>query len=150
MLLTTNHSFLPPTALSLALLRAMAEATRIVRPAAAPNPKTIPRQSYFTWLLAIFTAWKSLLLIIAYASPGPGYDTSTRILFEHYHDAPPPTWLAHIVQDLTLRLTRWDALYFTTSSERGHLFEQEWAFSWFMARLTAFLSDGVCLYSSHV
>jgi hypothetical protein len=70
-------------------------------------------------------------------------------LFDQY-DASPPTSLARTVQDLALRLTRWDALYFTTSSERGHLFEQEWAFSWFMARLTAALSNGVCLYLSRV
>lgn len=138
----------------------MAEATRIVRPA-APNPNTSSKYTaaanvtaspkpHFTWLLAIFTAWKSLLLAVAYASPGPGYDTSTRILFGQYNSAPRPTWLVQTVQDLTLRLTRWDALYFTTSSERGHLFEQEWAFSWFMARLTAFLSNGACLCSSHV
>jgi hypothetical protein len=135
-------------------MRAMAETARIVRPA-APNPNanpkqasaTSPRKPHLTWLLAIFTAWKSLLLLVAYASPGPGYDTSTRVLFDQYH-APLSDWLARIVQDLTSRLTRWDAFYFTTSSERGHLFEQEWAFSWFMARFTAALSNGVCLYSS--
>jgi phosphatidylinositol glycan class V len=130
----------------------MAETTRTVR-AAPPNPNANPKQTaatspgkpYFTWLLAIFTAWKSLLLLVAYASPGPGYDTSTRVMFNQY-SASPSTWLARTVQDLTLRLTRWDAFYFTTSSERGHLFEQEWAFSWFMARLTAAISNGVCLY----
>jgi hypothetical protein len=136
----------------------MVETARIVRPDAPnpnpnPNPKqtaaTSPQKPYLTWLLAIFTAWKSLLLVVAYASPGPGYDTSTRVLFDQY-SAPPPTWLARTVQDFTLRLTRWDAFYFTTSSVRGHLFEQEWAFSWFMARLTAALSNGVCLYSSRV
>jgi hypothetical protein len=137
----------------------MAETARIVRPA-APNPNanpkrtaaatTSPQRPYLTWLLAIFTAWKSLLLVVAYASPGPGYDTSTRVLFDQYNASPPRTWLAQIVQDLALRLTRWDAFYFTTSSERGHLFEQEWAFSWFMARLTAALSNGACLYLSQV
>ena len=150
-LLFTCHRAIP--CLSAA---AMAEATRIVRLAAPnpnPNPRrtaaTSPQRPYFTWLLAIFTVWKSLLLLVAYASPGPGYDTSTRVLFDQY-SAPPPTWLARAVQDLTLRLTRWDALYFTTSSERGHLFEQEWAFSWFMARLTAALSNGACLYTSRM
>ena len=122
----------------------MAKATRIVHPV-APNPSPSPKPNavHLTWLWAIFTAWKSLLLVVAYASPGPGYDTSTRTLFDQY-GAPQSTWLARTVQDLTLRLTRWDAFYFTTSSERGHLFEQEWAFSWFMARLTASLSNGAC------
>lgn len=100
-----------------------------------------PPKPYLTWLLAFFVAWKLLLLIVACASPGPGYDTSTRILFDHY-DVQAQSWPSRVVEHLTLRLTRWDALYFSTSSARGHLYEQEWAFSWFMARLTAILSNG--------
>jgi phosphatidylinositol glycan class V len=100
-----------------------------------------PPKPYLTWLLAFFVAWKLLLLAVAYASPGPGYDTSTRILFDQY-DAQTHSWISRVVEHITLRLTRWDALYFSTSSERGHLYEQEWAFSWFMARLTAILSNG--------
>lgn len=101
---------------------------------AAPKP-------FLAWLLTFFAAWKLLLLAVAYASPGPGYDTSTSILFDQY-DAQPHSWLSRFVQDLTLRLTRWDGIYFSTSSERGHLYEQEWAFSWFMSRVTAVLSNG--------
>jgi hypothetical protein len=100
-----------------------------------------PPQPYLTWLLAFFVAWKLLLLGVACASPGPGYDTSTRILFDQY-DVQAHSWTSRAVEHITLRLTRWDALYFSTSSERGHLYEQEWAFSWFMARLTAILSNG--------
>lgn len=100
----------------------------------APKP-------YLTWLLAFFVAWKLLLLIVACASPGPGYDTSTHILFDQYH-VHTGSWLTRAVEHLTLRLTRWDGVYFSTSSQRGHLYEQEWAFSWFMSRLTAMLSNG--------
>lgn len=104
-----------------------------------------PPKPYLTWLLAFFVAWKLLLLIVACASPGPGYDTSTRILFDQY-DVQAHSWASRVVEHLTLRLTRWDALYFSTSSARGHLYEQEWAFSWFMSRLTSMLSNGA---SSH-
>lgn len=96
---------------------------------------------YLTWLLAFFVTWKSLLLGVACASPGPGYDTSTRISFDQ-HKVQAPSWINLAVEHLTLRLTRWDALYFSTSSARGHLYEQEWAFSWFMSRLTAMLANG--------
>jgi phosphatidylinositol glycan class V len=105
-----------------------------------------PPKPYLTWLLAFFVAWKLLLLGIACASPGPGYDTSTRILFDQ-QGVQAHSWISRVVEHLTLRLTRWDALYFSTSSVRGHLYEQEWAFSWFMARLMAMLSDGA---SSHL
>jgi hypothetical protein len=96
---------------------------------------------YLTWLLTFFVAWKLLLLGVACASPGPGYDTSARILFDQY-DVHEHSWTSQVVEHLTLRLTRWDALYFSTSSARGHLYEQEWAFSWFMSRLTATLANG--------
>ena len=100
-----------------------------------------PPKPYLTWLLAFFVAWKLLLLGVACASPGPGYDTSTHVLFDR-HNVQAPSWISRIVEHLTLRLTRWDAIYFSTSSARGHLFEQEWAFSWFMSRLTAMLANG--------
>lgn len=121
--------------------------TRIGGPATRKikQSATSPPRPYLTWLLAFFAAWKLLLVVVAYMSPGPGYDTSTRILFDQYNTRP-HSWLAGIVEDVTLRLTRWDAIYFSTSSERGHLYEQEWAFSWFMSKLTGPLSNGACLH----
>jgi hypothetical protein len=104
-----------------------------------------PTKPYLSWLLAFYGAWKLLLLAVACASPGPGYDTSTSILFDR-HGVEAHSWVSGAVEHLTLRLTRWDALYFSTSSARGHLYEQEWAFSWFMARLTAILADGALLH----
>ncbi|KAK5113293.1 hypothetical protein LTR85_010910 [Meristemomyces frigidus] len=85
----------------------------------------------------IFAAWKLLLLIVAVASPGPGYDTSTSILFDQYRSTNSDSWLARAIEYVVLRLTRWDAFYFATSSERGHLYEQEWAFSWLLSRATS-------------
>ena len=118
--------------------------TRIGGPATRKlknGPANPPSKPYLTWLLAFFVAWKLLLLGVACASPGPGYDTSTRILFDHYH-VQSHSWTSRVIEHLTLRLTRWDALYFSTSSARGHLYEQEWAFSWFMARVMAILANG--------
>jgi len=59
---------------------------------------------------AIFVAWKSLILFIAWLAPGQGYDTSTSLLFG------------------ANRLVRWDAIYFVQKAQRGDVFEQEWAF----------------------
>jgi len=87
-------------------------------------------------LVLCFVAWKLLLLVVAYASPGPGYDTSTAILYDQ--DA---VQAYTTLDKLLLRLTRWDALYFTSSSHRGHVYEQEWAFSWALSRVTAVVSD---------
>jgi hypothetical protein len=126
--------------------------TRIGGPATRKSRDGVvvtPPKPYLTWLLAFFVAWKLLLLGIAYASPGPGYDTSTRILFHHY-DVQAHSWISRVVERITLRLTRWDALYFSTSSERGHSYEQEWAFSWFMARFMAILSNGAWPYFAFV
>lgn len=40
-----------------------------------------------TALVVCFTAWKILLLIVAVLSPGPSYDTSTKVLLaQHRHD----------------------------------------------------------------
>lgn len=115
--------------------------TRIGRPAMKKLKDDGASKPYLTWLLAFFVAWKLLLLGVACTSPGSGYDTSTRILFDQ-HNVHARSWISRGVEHLTLRLTRWDGLYFSTSSARGHLYEQEWAFSWFMSRLTAVLANG--------
>lgn len=93
-------------------------------------------------LAGFFALWKCLLLFIAVASPGPGYDTSTQILFRRYQDAA-RSWPSVVAQTLATKLTRWDAIYFASSSERGYLFEQEWAFSRTYAILTSTIARGV-------
>ena len=87
-------------------------------------------------LIALFISWKLVLLFIAIASPGLGYDTSTFLL-------PSQSSLGinseikfkdpskHIIN----KFVRWDAIYFTQIAQRGYLFEQEWAFGWGFTRL---------------
>lgn len=90
------------------------------------------------WQLpALFCAWKSLLLLVAVLSPGPGYDTSTQVLLQQY-EALSGSWLELLVS----KLTRWDAIYFTNSAARQHLFEQEWAFSPFLSAFIHRISRG--------
>lgn len=62
------------------------------------------------YLTGAFSAWKLLLLIVAWSAPGEGYDTSTSLL-PHFN-----------------KLVRWDAIYYVQTAHRGHVFEQEWAF----------------------
>lgn len=92
-------------------------------------------------LAAFLGLWKCLLLVVATLSPGPGYDTSTQILFRPYPDAA-KSWSFTIAQNLAAKLTRWDAIYFAASSERGYLFEQEWAFSRTYAAITSTIARG--------
>lgn len=86
-------------------------------------------------LMLIFCAWKSLLLLLAASCPGPGYDTSALILLDpsshrHQNINSLPRY-----DRLILNLFRWDAFYFVKAAERGHIYEQEWAFSWAYAKL---------------
>jgi phosphatidylinositol glycan class V len=96
-------------------------------------------------LIKCFILWKAILLAVACASPGPGYDSSTQILFDQYdeYEQPARTLLGRGIEHLALRLTRWDGIYFSSSAARGHVNEQDWAFSWALARSTSFLSRGV-------
>lgn len=95
---------------------------------------------YYT-LCKAFLAWKSLLLVVAVTSPGPGYDTSSSLFLA---DSPakqasvPPLALAHLIG----KLTRWDAIYFVKAANRGYLYEQEWAFGWGFTRLIALCTAG--------
>ncbi|KAI5362258.1 Putative GPI mannosyltransferase 2 [Septoria linicola] len=86
-------------------------------------------------LIVVFLSWKLLLLLTAIASPGPGYDSSTEILFRRNTQSA-DSWLEY----LAIRLTRWDGLYFASASESGLLFEQQWAFSPFLARVTSMIA----------
>ena len=104
-----------------------------------PVSLTRPLDSPHHSLLYLFVAYKSLLLLIALCSPGPGYDTSSTLL------TPPTTngsSLTALLELLTEKLTSWDAVYFTTTARRGYLYEQEWAFAWGWTRLISFFSSG--------
>lgn len=74
-------------------------------------------------LIAVFVAWKALLLLVALGSAiGPAYDTSTTLQLQQ------ASAFDESALDLGTRLTRWDAIYFIENARRGYLFEQEWAF----------------------
>lgn len=94
-------------------------------------------------LLLCFLAWKILLLCIAIASPGPGYDTSTTLL-----QSEPNSTKAISISPFSLplrleKLVRWDAIYFTLTAQRGYTWEQEWAFGWGFTKLIALMSKGI-------
>lgn len=85
-------------------------------------------------LILAFAAWKSLLLLVAACSPGPGYDTSTTLaLGDQIGGGQLPAPLYYLIT----KLTRWDAIYYVKVANRGYRFEQEWAFGWGFTRLIA-------------
>ncbi|KAF2215446.1 glycosyltransferase family 76 protein [Cercospora zeae-maydis SCOH1-5] len=92
--------------------------------------KLHPPTTAITRLMTKFCLWKLLLVLVAAASPGPGYDTSTQLLLLRRKT---DSWLEHCA----VRLTRWDGLYFASASANGQIFEQQWAFSPLLARVTS-------------
>lgn len=99
------------------------------------RPLDSPHQS----LLFLFIAYKSLILLIALCSPGPGYDTSATLLTPPAINGSSLTGLFELIAE---KLTSWDAIYFTTVARRGYLYEQEWAFAWGWTQLISFFSSG--------
>ncbi|KJX99364.1 gpi mannosyltransferase 2 like protein [Zymoseptoria brevis] len=93
-------------------------------------------------LVIYFLIWKAALLLVACASPGPGYDTSTQLFFAQNAEpsASSPGLLAQVLQHVAIKLTRWDAIYFTSASVNGLVYEQQWAFSPTFARITSLLA----------
>jgi phosphatidylinositol glycan class V len=92
-------------------------------------------------LIVIFVVWKSLLLLIASCSPGPGYDTSTT-LAQPYDGAAHQNYAVSLLRLFSTKLTRWDAIYFTKIASRDYLYEQDWAFGWGFTRLIKFFASG--------
>ena len=94
-------------------------------------------------LITFFTIWKTCLLVVALLAPGPGYDTSTRILFSESNDSSQLT-LPNLIVFRFSNLVRWDAIYFTQIAHRGIAFEQEWAFvGWGATKLLRLISSGI-------
>ncbi|CAD0098057.1 unnamed protein product, partial [Aureobasidium mustum] len=94
-------------------------------------------------LTCLFVVWKLLLLCIAYASPGPGYDTSTTLLLARAQPSVTEnTLLEDFAKRLVSNLVRWDALYFVSVARRGVVFEQEWAWGWGYTKFLALVSKG--------
>ena len=81
-------------------------------------------------LIVYCLLWKSLLICVALASPGPGYDTSTTLIegwpVSFQGEPHRPTRKPHP----TSKFVRWDAIYFVQIALRGYVWEQEWAFAW--------------------
>jgi len=90
-------------------------------------------------LVAVFIGWKSLLLLVAACTPGPGYDTSTHLVLSLENIS--NTHLEAVLRAISAKLTKWDAVYFTTTAHRGYVFEQEWAFSWGFTRIIKFFAN---------
>lgn len=92
-------------------------------------------------LIALLVIWKALLLLIACCSPGQGYDTSTSLILPS-HGSADARVLPLLLRYPTSKLTRWDAIYFVKTANRGYLFEQEWAFGWGFSQLIAICTTG--------
>ncbi|RAH44779.1 DUF409 domain protein [Aspergillus brunneoviolaceus CBS 621.78] len=91
-------------------------------------------------LLAVFIVWKCLLLLLAAFTPGPGYDTSTTLI--DWNSDPTKAPFPAILETISTKLTRWDAIYYTHAANRGYIFEQEWAFGYGCNRLIHVLANG--------
>ena len=75
-------------------------------------PKILHSNHPIRGLLLSFLTWKTTLLVIAAASPGPGYDTSASLSGSSGDQAGElPTALRYFVENLT----KWDAIYFVQS-----------------------------------
>lgn len=88
-----------------------------------------------------FIVWKAILGLVAYNSPGIGYDTSSSLL-ERLRDPRALTETPSTLQNSITKLIRWDAVYFTQIAARNYVFEQEWAFSFAFSRITSIISRG--------
>jgi hypothetical protein len=94
-------------------------------------------------LFLFFVLWKVLLFIAILCSPGPGYDTSATLL--KLTDTVPNNEAdllssARSQNPPLFKLVRWDAIYYSQLSQRGHVFEQEWAFGVGLSRSVSFIS----------
>lgn len=85
-------------------------------------------------LVICFLAWKAFLLLIAFASPGLGYDTSSNLI-DWKHGS-------KLLTNSLEKLTRWDAIYYVEVASRGYKYEQEWAFGWGFTRMIALCTTG--------
>ncbi|KAF2231220.1 glycosyltransferase family 76 protein [Viridothelium virens] len=88
-------------------------------------------------LTICFVLWKALLMAVARISPGFGYDTSSTLLLAR--DALGPD-VGGSFSPLLMRLTRWDGIFYAKISERGYVYEQEWAFGWGFTRLLSLIA----------
>ena len=109
------------------------------------------REWPLTTLLCLFILWKTLILLVVFTSPGPGYDTSTSLLAQLSRSTINATSEVRIANSSPVldKLVRWDAIYFTEVIRRGHVFEQEWAFGVGFSRFVSVVSTGHSNASVH-
>lgn len=110
----------------------------------------IPTHMPVRLLFVLFVLWKAILFFAILCSPGPGYDTSTTLL--ELTNAVPnnKTDLLSSARPLSpplFKLVRWDAIYFSQLSQRGHVFEQEWAFGVGLSRSVSFITSRMWIYA---
>ena len=117
----------------------------VLRVMSAWKPFSRPSNDPIKSLVLIFVLWKFVLVLLAVASPVPGYDTSSLILIRgHQLHASHRNFHSEFCttrERLAINLVRWDAVYFVKTAERGYVNEQEWAFSWVFTRLIAFVAS---------
>ena len=125
------------------VLKTYVSPTRMGGPA-APRGKAalVAYETSIARLVRTFWIWKACLLLVAIFSPGPGYDTSTQLLFHGSDEVYGRSWLAKALEYPIARLTRWDGIYFAAAAERGLVYEQQWAFSPVLALLTSVIGRG--------
>ena len=123
----------------------------VLRVMSAWKPFSRPSNDPTKSLVLIFVLWKFVLVLLAVASPVPGYDTSSLILIRGHHlhasHRNSHSEFCTTRERFAINLVRWDAIYFVKTAERGYVNEQEWAFSWVFTRLIAFVAS--CMIFSY-
>ena len=96
-------------------------------------------------LVTVFCVWKLVLLSVVALAPGPGYDTSSTLLVSTESQGTSATEIREVATSLpsALKFVRWDAIYFSQITQRGYIFEQEWAFGPSLPSLVDLLQKGV-------
>lgn len=96
-------------------------------------------------LAVLFCFWKLTLLSVVLLAPGPGYDTSSTLLIDAETRDISTASVGKVSTRLArvLKFVRWDAIYFSQITKRGHVFEQEWAFASGFPSLLAYIQRGI-------
>lgn len=97
-------------------------------------------------LLVVFGLWKTIVLVAALCSPGPGYDSSG-VLYQP--DVADSGVLEKIAAHVGSRLSSWDAIYFTEIAKNGYYHEQFYMAGYGWTSLISYFSSGLCFALLH-